>query len=185
MKADGQRLLSRNWERKTVMVETVVFYSLASLLLVLGLGVLTRRNPLGSALALIAALICLAALYALLAAPLVAVLQILVYAGGVMVLMIFVIMLLNLHEDELKPLRARAGWVALSVLGSLAVLGAPLAWRFKPLVGIPGPNLEAGFGGIHHVAALLFGPFLLPFEALSLLLLAALAGALVLAKRRL
>jgi NADH-quinone oxidoreductase subunit J len=167
------------------MVETVIFYSLATLLLVFGLGVITRRNPLGSALALIGAFVCLAALYGLLAAPLVAVLQILVYAGGIMVLMVFVIMLLNLHEDELKPLRARAGWVSLCVLGSLVAIGLPLAWRYKPLMGVPGPSVEAGFGGIHHLAALMFGPFLLPFEALSVLLLAALAGALVLAKRRL
>jgi NADH-quinone oxidoreductase subunit J len=167
------------------MVETAIFYSLALLLLVLGLVVITRRNPLASALALIGAFACLAALYGLLAAPLVAVLQVLVYAGGIMVLIIFVIMLLNLHDDELKPLRARAGWVFLCVLGSLAALAFPLVWGVRSQAGFYAPRVGTEFGGIHALAALLFGPFLLPFEALSLLLLAALAGALVLAKRRL
>jgi len=166
-------------------VEAVIFYILAGCLLVLGLVVITRTNPIASALALVGVFGVLSALYALLAAPLLAVLQILVYAGGIMVLVVFVIMLLNLHPEELKPMGAKPGAVVLFVLLALAGFGVPLSLRFLPLRGAAIPALPEGFGGIQAVATLLFGPTLLAFEVLSLVLLAAVVGALVLAKRRL
>src|SRR5580698_2850234 len=99
------------------MIESVLFYILAAVLLGMGLLVITRTNPIASALSMVAAFAALAALYAMLSATLVAIIQVLVYAGGIMVLMIFVIMLLNLHPDDLKPLKAKGWLVSLSIVG--------------------------------------------------------------------
>ena len=167
------------------MIEAVIFYILAAVLTGMALMVITRTNPIASALGLVAAFAALAALYALLTASLVAIIQILVYAGGIMVLMIFVIMLLNLHADDLKPMRARGVVVALALL---AVLGAVLGPVF--LVVFPSGTwtpaaLPEGFGGIFSVGEKIFSDYLFPFEMLSLVLLTAIVGALVLAKRKL
>ena len=167
------------------MVEAVLFYFLAALLLGMGFLVITRTNPIASALAMVAAFAALAALYALLSAPLVAILQILVYAGGIMVLMIFVIMLLNLHPEHLKPLRARSSAVLLALLVVLGGILAPLILVLFPqgqwVFATPPPD----FGSIFTVGEKLFSQYLFPFEMLSLVLLTAIVGALVLAKRRL
>jgi NADH-quinone oxidoreductase subunit J len=167
------------------MIEAVLFYLLAGVLVVTGLLVITRTNPIASALAMVGGFAALAGLYALLSAPLLAVVQVLVYAGGIMVLMIFVIMLLNLHPGDLEPLRARPGRVVPALIGALGVFLGPLlfvvvpSWRFLP--GTP----VSGFGDIFSVGRKLFGGYLFPFEMLSLVLLTAVVGALVLAKKKL
>jgi NADH-quinone oxidoreductase subunit J len=168
------------------MLEAAVFYILAALLLGFGLTVITRTNPIASALAMVGAFGVLAALYALLSASLVAILQILVYAGGIMVLMVFVIMLLNLGPSDLKSLAPR---------GFSLVLGLAFAWTaLGPIfLMIPGSgpsawgeaSLPEGFGGIFSVGEKLFSDFMFPFEMLSVLLLAAVVGALVLSKKKL
>ena len=89
------------------MLEAILFYVLAAVLVGLALVVITRTNPIASALAMVGAFGALAAIYGTLTASLVAITQILVYAGGIMVLMVFVIMLLNLHADDLRPMAAR------------------------------------------------------------------------------
>jgi NADH-quinone oxidoreductase subunit J len=167
------------------MIETVLFYVLAVALLGFGLVVITRTNPIASALAMVGAFGALAALYALLSASLVAIIQILVYAGGIMVLIIFVIMLLNLHPDDLKPMKARGVVVALSLAGVLGLTLGPLFLTVFP-AGVWGQaTLPAGFGNIFSVGEKIFSDYLFPFEMLSLLLLTAIVGALVLSKRKL
>ncbi len=167
------------------MIETILFYFLAALLLGLGLVVITRTNPIASALALVGAFAALAGLYAMQSARLAAILQILVYAGGIMVLMLFVIMLLNLPPQALEPLKARGMVVVLTILSVAALLGAPLAGVFFK-GGQEAAQAPAGdFGGIFGVGGKLFADYLFPFEALSLLLLAAVVGALVLVKKKL
>ena len=167
------------------MLEAVLFYILAAVLVGMGLVVITRTNPIASALGLVAAFAALAALYALLSASLVAVIQVLVYAGGIMVLMVFVIMLLNLHPDDLEPMRARGGTVVLALAAvSLAIL-APVGFVLLsggPACAFPPAPLA---GDIASVGAFLFSNYMFPFEMLSLVLLTAIVGALVLSKRKL
>ncbi len=167
------------------MLEAAVFYILAALLLGFGLLVITRTNPIGSALSMVGAFVALAALYATLSASLAAIIQILVYAGGIMVLVIFVIMLLNLAPEDLRPLKARAVMIP-AVL--LLVLGGALGPLF--LVVFPSgqwkfADIPEDFGSIGAVGMKVFSDYLFPFEMLSLLLLAAVVGALVLSKRKL
>jgi len=167
------------------LIETILFYILAAVLLGMALLVITRTNPIASALGLVVAFAALAGLYACLSASLVAIIQILVYAGGIMVLMIFVIMLLNLHPDDLKPMAARGATVVLALLGVLAgVLGPVLLVVFPSGTWTPAA-LPEGFGGIFSVGTKIFSDYLFPFEMLSLVLLAAIVGALVLSKRKL
>jgi NADH-quinone oxidoreductase subunit J len=167
------------------MIEAVIFYILAAALVGFGLMVITRTNPVASALMMVGAFTALAALYAMLSATLVAIIQILVYAGGIMVLMIFVIMLLNLHPDDLKPMKARGLTLFLALAGILGVTLGPVF-----LVVLPGKNwgmatLPSDFGNIFTVGEKIFTDYLFPFEMLSLVLLVAVVGALVLAKRKL
>ena len=162
-----------------------MFYILAALLLGLSLVVITRTNPIASALALVGAFSVLAALYALLSAKLAAVLQILVYAGGIMVLMIFVIMLLNLRADDLKSLKAKGIPLVLALFATVGLLSAPVFLRALPAGAWSLPLVGEDFGGIFSVGEKLFSEYLFPFEMLSFLLLAAVVGALVLSKRKL
>jgi NADH-quinone oxidoreductase subunit J len=167
------------------MVEAVFFYIFAALLLGLGLAVVIQKNPLGSAMALVGAFAVLAALYALLSAPLVAVLQVLVYAGGIMVLMVFVIMLVNMREDQLQALRLKPALLAASFAAAGMGLTLPIAFHLIRVTPAVSSTLPEGFGSLEATAVLLFGPSLFPFEMLSLVLLSALVGALVLVKKRL
>ncbi|HJT24462.1 MAG TPA: NADH-quinone oxidoreductase subunit J [bacterium] len=167
------------------MLEAALFYILAAVLVGMALVVITRTNPIASALGLVVAFAALAALYAFLAASLVAIIQILVYAGGIMVLMIFVIMLLNLHPDDLKPMRAKGVVVAVSLLAVLGVVFGPVFLVVFPSGTWTLAVLPEGFGGIFSVGEKIFSDYLFPFEMLSLVLLTAIVGALVLSKRKL
>ncbi len=167
------------------MLEAVVFYILAAVLLGMGLLVITRTNPIASALSMVAAFGALAALYAMLSATLIAIIQILVYAGGIMVLMIFVIMLLNLREEDLKPMKARAATVTLALLSVLGIALGPVFLSAFPKGNWKWATLPNDFGSIFTVGEKVFSDYLFPFEMLSLLLLAAVVGALVLSKRKL
>lgn len=167
------------------MIEAVLFYILAVVLVGMGLVVITRTNPIASALSMVAAFSALAALYAMLSASLVAIIQVLVYAGGIMVLMIFVIMLLNLHPDDLKPLKAKIFTVILSLAGVLGVTLGPVFLILLPSGRWGMATLAPGFGSIATVGEKMFSDYMFPFEMLSLLLLVAVVGALVLAKRKL
>jgi NADH-quinone oxidoreductase subunit J len=167
------------------MLEAFVFYTLAAALLGFSVVVITRTNPIAAALSMVGAFSVLAAIYALLSAKLAAVLQVLVYAGGIMVLVIFVIMLLNLRAEDLKPLRARGFILALALLGAGAGLMAPVFFQIFPEGRWIFPQVEPQFGGVVSVGEKLFSDYLFPFEMLSFLLLAAVVGALVLSKRKL
>jgi NADH-quinone oxidoreductase subunit J len=117
----------------------------------------------------------------LLEAYLIGVLQILVYAGAIVVLFLFVVMLLNLRKEEFSPQRQRVTKIAGGVIGFLVLL------QFLKLIhgafGEPAAIIE-GFGGYRQVGAVLFTDYVLAFEVTSLLLLAAMVGAVILAKRK-
>ncbi len=163
------------------MAELTLFYLLAAAAVGSAIGMVANvRNPVAAAMSLVVTMVALAGIYVLLEAHLVAVIQIMVYAGAIVVLFLFVVMLLNLRRDEFPPMRQRVSRWAGALL-AVAVLVPLLRLVELP----PARPLPAGFGGYAHTGRALFTDFVLPFEVTSLLLLAAIVGAVVLAKRRL
>lgn len=163
-------------------MESLSFVAQASLILLASLGVVLARTPLRSALCLILVQLQLATLYVGLEAPFVAAMQVLVYAGAVMVLFVFVIMLLNQGAER----RASAGQVPLlkwaGAAAAVAVMVGVVS-NARQLVS-PGPS-PAFDAGVHALGEVLLGRFLFAFEATSLLLLTAVVGAVVLGLKRL
>lgn len=185
-------------------VTTIVFYVFAAWAIASALLCITRANALSSALWLVSTMFALAAIFVILQAQFIAAIQVLVYAGAVMVLFLFVIMLLNL-EDVPHDWKRWPVWVI--GIGLAVVLGtmlAPLhsytpARLAREISTMPGPvdprvvfaegsalaQATVSQGAIGSVAQPLFQAYLIPFEITSVLLLAAVIGAVVLAKRRL
>ena len=168
-------------------MEAILFYLFAIGVLGAGAQVIFRRNPIYGALSLVACFFFLAGIYLLLSAPLIAILQIMIYAGAVMVLFVFVIMLLNLKEEELGEAR----WTFWKVAGLAAVLGSTgvIAWRALGQAYPGAPAFDnavrfggSGFGGVKAVGRTLYLASVLPFEVTSLLLLVAVVAAVVIAK---
>jgi NADH:ubiquinone oxidoreductase subunit 6 (subunit J) len=164
-----------------------VLFFLAALGAVAGaIGVVAVRNPFYSVLALVSHLLCLAALFLLLNAEFVAAAQVVVYAGAVMVLYVFVVAYVGGQDEPLGP-RAGSGLRGAAMLfgGALfvelciATLGSGLK-----LIDSRGTPIGRGFGGPEQIGELLLTKFLLPFEVASFLLLIAAVGAVVLARRR-
>jgi len=159
-----------------------LFYLFAAFAVAGALGMLLNlRNAVAGALSLVGTMVALGAIYVLLDAYLIGVLQILVYAGAIVVLFLFVVMLLNLRHDAFSPERLRFTKTAGVVIGAL--VGIELLLLLPAALG-PAAELPAGFGGYRAVGAALFTDWVLAFEVTSLLLLAAMVGAVVLAKRR-
>ncbi len=165
------------------MTEKILFLVFAIPLVATALGVLVSRSPVYAAVNLVAAFFCMAGLYVLLAAHLIAFMQVLVYAGAVMVLFLFVIMLLSLGDEHLVPGPSKRAMQWVGVAGALAVaavIGTAI-WR----VGDGAvASVDGAFGTVKAVGRVLFTEYLLPFEATSLLLLVAIVGAVVVAKER-
>jgi len=165
-----------------VTVPVFLFYLFGAMAVLSALGmVLNVRNTVASAMSLVVTMISLAGIYLLLDAYLVAAIQIMVYAGAIVVLFLFVVMLLNLRHDTFAPARqwlvkAGALLLALVVLSELLRLFSG---------GLPTPLAPPeGFGGYRQVGIALYTDYVLLVEMASLLLLAAIVGALILAKRR-
>jgi NADH-quinone oxidoreductase subunit J len=158
-----------------------LFYVFGAIAVAGALGmVLNVRNTVAGAMSLVLTMVALGGVYVLLDAYLIGVLQILIYAGAIVVLFLFVVMLLNLRGEQMSPERqlpAKAlGIAAAAVLLIAFLLRLP---RFGPPAALP-----PGFGGYRDVGLALFTDWVLAFEATSLLLLAAMIGAVVLAKRK-
>lgn len=159
--------------------DQVVFWILAAFITFFAIFTMTRRNPVTAVMSLVATFFGLAALYATLSAHFLAVLQVLVYAGAIMVLFIFVVMILN--REEVAPLALRP----LRVLGVLAAV-----YLFVKFVGVasfemptapPAPAPDT-FGTVAAVGDMLFREFLYPFEAISVLLLVSIIGGVVISR---
>jgi len=164
-----------------VGVPVILFYLFAALAIVSALAmVINVRNTVAAALCLVVTMVSLAVIYVLLGAHLVAAIQIMVYAGAIVVLFLFVVMLLNLRHDEFPPGRQRLMKLAASLLGVFVT--ALLLRRFGALP--EPPPLPAGFGGYRQLGIALYTDYVLLVEIASLLLTAAIVGALVLAKRK-
>jgi NADH-quinone oxidoreductase subunit J len=168
----------------------IIFWAFAGLAMASALCCITRVNPLASALWLIVTLFALAALFVLLEAQFIAVLQVFVYAGAIMVLFLFVIMLLNLGHQGRSDMKGSVG-LAVGVLLAAALLfqlGGLRRTAPSTLIQLPPGAMSraaAAQGIVPSVARPLFDAYLVPFEITSILLLAAIVGAVVLAKRKL
>jgi NADH-quinone oxidoreductase subunit J len=163
--------------------EAVIFYIFAVLAVVSALAMVCFvRNVVAGAMSLVLTMISLAGIYVLMDAHLVAVIQIMVYAGAILVLFLFVIMLLNLRNDDFAP--ARPGQSLLKLFG-IAVAGAGFLALVQLLPGVfpEAPPLPEGFGGFRDIGTRLFTDYVVPVETAGLLLLAAIVGAVILAKR--
>lgn len=155
-----------------------------SILSVLGaIGLVVFRHPMNGAMSLVVTMISLAGLYALLSAKLIFAIQLIVYAGAIMSLMVFIIMFLNVQTEDLPEEKSRF----LYLFGGAVVL-APVFFFLKKVVqSLPGSETTIvgnGFGGVKEVGLVLFKDWLLPFEIVSILLLVALIGAVLLAGKR-
>lgn len=161
----------------------VFFYLAAAAAIVSALGmVLNVRNTVAAAMSLVVTMISLAMIYVALDAHLVAALQVMVYAGAIVVVFLFVVMLLNLRSDAFP----RPRQILTKIAGVVLALG--VAGAFVQVIPSALPTVReipADFGSYRAVGLALYRDFVLPFEISSLLLLAAIVGAVVLAKRRL
>jgi NADH-quinone oxidoreductase subunit J len=162
----------------------LAFLLLAAALLASALAVVLHPNPVKCAMALVVTLFLQAVVFVLLDAHMIAALQVIVYAGAIMVLFLFVIMLLNLQSDDPEGLR-RPHHVVLRVGAWLGggVLGAELVMLFLGQAFAPRAPAVDGYGTALPVARALFTDYLLPFELTGLLLLVAVIGPVILARR--
>ena len=162
---------------------TLLFLLFAAMAVGCALALVTQRNPLYSAISLIGVFISLACLYVMLAAPFIAAVQVIVYAGAIMVLVVFVIMLLNVEQEErrsgrLKFLVPTAVVLAAVLIAEVAfILVSVRDFRVTPASG------ASNVGITHSIGSALFTQYLLPFEITSILLLMAIVGAMTLARR--
>ena len=165
-------------------LQVILFSIFATAAVATALLTITRRNPVASAMSLVAHFFTLSGLYLTLEAQFVAAVQVLVYAGAIMVLVVFVIMLLNIGKEQ--QLAERGSAIRMTLGTSMAALFAVI--MIMAIVGKPtGVNTlsenAVAIGTTEAIGQSLFTQYLFPFEAVSLLLLAALIGSVVLAKR--
>ena len=165
------------------MFAEALFIGFAVLSVLGAIGLVLFRHPMNGAMSLVVTMISLAGLYALLSAKLIFALQLIVYAGAIMSLILFIIMFLNIQESDLP--REKGRW--LYQMGGIIVILPIAAFLVKIVKSIPGSEATIvgnGFGGVKEVGLVLFQDWLLPFEIVSILLLVALIGAVVLAGKR-
>jgi NADH-quinone oxidoreductase subunit J len=168
------------------MAETILFWILAAGVVVGGAQVVLRRNPVYAAMSLVACFFFLAGIYVLLSAHLIAILQVIVYAGAVMVLFVFVIMLLNLKDEELGEQRITL-WKGIGALSVVALVGLIAFFALRHAYtgrvrDLAVDQLATGFGTVKAVGRTLYLFSVLPFEVTSLLLTVAIVGSVVVAK---
>jgi NADH-quinone oxidoreductase subunit J len=160
-----------------------LFYVFSVLSVLGAIGLVLFRHPMQGAMSLIVTMISLAGLYALLSAKLIFVLQLIVYAGAIMSLILFIIMFLNIQTRDLPEEKGKF----LYLLGGLIVLIPFASFLIKVVKSLPDSQatiVGSGFGGVKEVGLVLFQDWLLPFEIVSILLLVSLVGAVVLAGKR-
>jgi NADH-quinone oxidoreductase subunit J len=167
-------------------IHQLPFFVFAAIAVLASLGVVGQRNPMHSVLLLIVSFGALAGLYVLLDAPFSAVTQIIVYAGAIMVLFLFVVMLLNAHtEDDSPGARREPGIYRVFVIVSL-LLGLELAWALSGLglASFPtDPGMVSSISSVAAIGASLFTRHAFAFEVTSILILVSMVGAVVIARR--
>jgi len=167
-------------------LETVVFYVFAALALAGALMVISFKNPVSSALSLVLTLFSTAVLFVLLLAHFVAVIQILVYAGAIMILFLFTVMFLNLKPESFKFESKHLGFKVSALLVILLFVGYFASLGFKKGLFLSNASVSEmeGFGTVQGVGTTLFVDYLLPFELTSILILVAIIGVVIIAKKR-
>ncbi|MBJ6726015.1 NADH-quinone oxidoreductase subunit J family protein [Geomesophilobacter sediminis] len=166
-------------------MESIFFLIVAAVAVLSSILVVTCKNPINSALSLVMTFFCLATLYVTLDAPFMAVTQVMVYAGAIMVLIVFVIMLLNIRVEAVK--RGSHAVFAGGAIGLFLLFQTVWFLGRGTLSGATGTMDRAQVVKVGHIELIgkaLFTDFLLPFEITSILLLAAIVGAVILAKRK-
>ena len=166
-------------------MQAFLFWFFALLMLVFGVAVVVNRNPVASALSLVVSFLGLAALFMSLDAYFIGIIQVLVYAGAVMVLFLFIIMLLDLRAEKLRKIN----WVA-SAGGSIVALILliqifSVIGHFKAAQKPFPPLARSTIDDVHNIGLLLFGNYNLPFQIIGVLVLVATIGVVVLSKREL
>jgi NADH-quinone oxidoreductase subunit J len=165
------------------MISLFLFWIFALLMLVFGAAVIINRNPVASALSLVVSFLGLAALFVLLDAYFIGVIQVLVYAGAIMVLFLFIIMLLDLRAEKLRKIN----WIASA--GGVAVALALFIQIFSVVTGLPAakqafPRLpKMTSDDVHRIGLLLFTNYTLPFQIIGIVILIATVGVIVLSRR--
>jgi NADH-quinone oxidoreductase subunit J len=172
----------RSSRLENFMVASALFFVFAGLAIACAISLVYHKNPLYSAISLVGVFIALSCIYVMLAAPFIAAVQVLIYAGAIMVLVVFVIMLLNLEEDKplnrLRYLYAVGGGLGLILLAQTffvfyAVMRAP-----KQAV-----NTDETVGKTVNIGSAMYTEYLLPVEIVGILLLMAIVGSVILARR--
>ncbi len=162
-----------------------VFLTIAAVTIGSALAVVSRRNPVYAAVWLLVCFLAFAVVYLMLSAAFLAMIHVLVYTGAILVLFVFVIMLLNLGEQELGteyPLSAKLLAAAVSV-GLFVMTAIPILQDSSLAVALP--VVDAEFGEVESIGRLLFNEYALPFELVSVLIIVAMFGSMVLAKKTL
>lgn len=171
-----------------MLLDTVLFYVLAALILASAVMTITRRNVVYSAVWLISTLIGVAGIFLLQGAEFLAGVQIIVYIGGIMVLFLFVIMLVPVQEESDERRFANQKWLAVICASAVFVMLAVIALRGIGTLDHPGMADPLPIGSLtqnsEEVGFVLFSKYLLPFELASVLLLVAIIGAIVMSKTR-
>ncbi|MFZ2492822.1 MAG: NADH-quinone oxidoreductase subunit J [Thermoanaerobaculia bacterium] len=161
------------------MFEFVVFFFFAAIAVAFALMVALHRHPVVGALSLVASFFALAVMYVLLEAPFMAALQVIVYAGAIMVLFLFVIMLLNLQHTEETPTRPVQQFLGYTTTAAFAIGLVYYIAKYAVFDVMP----ERFHSDVKTIGIAMFERYIFPFEAVSILLLAAIVGALILSGR--
>jgi len=167
-------------------MELLFFCIVAAVAIISSILVIANRNPINSALSLVMTFFCLATLYVMLDAPFMAAIQVIVYAGAIMVLIVFVIMLLNIKVEAGKQVSHAI--VAGTLIGVAVLVETFYFLKSSVPAGISGDLTKAKVLSVGHtelIGRALFTDFLLPFEITSILLLVAIIGSVILAKKKL
>ncbi|MGV3774997.1 MAG: NADH-quinone oxidoreductase subunit J [Verrucomicrobiales bacterium] len=160
--------------------QDIAFFVFSALTLLCGIMVISRKNPVTSAMFLVLCIISMAGLFVLLHAFFLAAIQVIVYAGAVMVVFLFVIMLLDLKVEQARKFKAITGILAFLSVAAVAGVIISIIWKTNPSAGLAPAEV---IGGTSPLGMLLFNKFLLPFEIMSLLLLVAMVGVILLSKK--
>ncbi len=167
------------------LFQWLVFFGMAFIAILASLLMVTRKNPIHSALFLVLNFLCVAVLYLLLQSQFIAIIQVIVYAGAIVMLIVFVIMLLDLEieiRSKLKIVYSKVIGGLLALLFLLAIFYAVVAKSPTGMKGTYTP--EKMSANVKAVGEVLFTQYLFPFEIISVLLVAAIIGAVVLSKKR-
>ncbi len=167
------------------LFQWVIFLGVAFVSIIASLLVISRKNPLHSAVFLVLTFLCVAVLYLLLYSQFIAIIQVIVYAGAIVTLILFVIMLLDLEEELRSGLRLLYSKVLGSALAVFFLFGIIYAVAAAPLTGKLGAYPPGKLSdNVKVIGEVLFTRYLFPFEVISVLLVSAIIGAVVLSKKR-